>query len=151
MNLLNLISGAGESVRCSALLGVVDWPLMGLWVRFILYLGVLVGLMVLLYFEIRIIRQWKREDEERYGKPNQADGKFFESAGGNLSALGKRGLQLGNMLLHPNRIALDFDRRPKCVNALLNLCGIKHRCGEPPNAQAEPQPGNGYCARKKCE
>lgn len=56
------------AVRSIDLLGGMDWTLVGLWGRFIGYLLVLLGLVVLLYFEIRIICQWGSKNSQGYRK-----------------------------------------------------------------------------------
>lgn len=146
------LMACGAAVRCSAWLGggSFDWYR---FVRLCLFQGALVLEMWLIWDMGKFLYDERnREHGKHHGKDNQphgqlsdCDGVSLHLVGGNLSTLRKRGLQLGNMLLHPKRIAFGFDRRPKCVNAFLNLFGIEHTCVSPPNdpSSATDAPADG--------
>ena len=97
------------------------------------------GLLVLLYFEIGIVREGHREQgyENRKqrqanremvkadGEPDKCFGLVFQSLTRNLGPLREHDLKLGNVLLHPHRVAFGFNCLSKLLKAFLNLYGVE--------------------------
>src|SRR5437016_9409933 len=79
------IPGVGSSVW----LGVVTFYHIELWIC----CSVFCGLMVLLYDQIRMIRQWNREYRDRYGKQNKPNRQTPNAAMNALKISGQSGKQ----------------------------------------------------------
>lgn len=136
---MNLPSEAMPGVGWSGWLGGVDWTLVGLWARFIIYAGCFVALVVLAYSNHCLIRKWEREDcqdnSERIEPACELDnaprGVFCQfrryrmklcKAGGHLKAMIAR-----------KCFNLSRDSLPDGVNLFKQFFGFTHKCGEPPN------------------
>ncbi|MCX6980569.1 MAG: hypothetical protein NTV08_07430 [Verrucomicrobia bacterium] len=130
---------AMPAVRCSALLSVVDWTLVLLWARFISILVCQAGLLVLLYFEIRIIREWYRESRDDNGKNGECPSELNDSPRGKFGKLRSGCVQFREACRHLHSGVIW-----KCFrsvrNVLLNLLnvfcqylGFAHKREETPN------------------